>query len=181
MWNSLTLQRAKIKEKQSDRNKNHGKQKLKRSRTFCDIEGKVKINGNKSEGKTWIQNLNSWKNKLFKSQTSLGHPESPIKIKQRVRSFSVGSTESLDKIRLVLTSKPIIYVSSKNLINFASLKCESIKNIRCYKTSYENMYGHYLHILIKALFARFSDLLYIFICPIAPYMINFYGSFKNHS
>ena len=98
MWNTLTLQRPKLKQ-----NKNKtppARSGLRRTKTFCEpgdepgqagCESDVKPNGNY---KSWLNNIKQWRKKWLRNEINF-----PAETFSKSPSASRASRESLDQVR----------------------------------------------------------------------------------
>ena len=94
MWNTLTLQRPKTKEKASTKNVAQDKLKLRRAKTFCDsIKDHSDSSHNKPSNKTWLKNIRNWRKKFTKAE--LNYQDGFMETNRE----SSSSRDSLDKIR----------------------------------------------------------------------------------
>ena len=92
MWQSLTLQRPKLREKQARSNLAElEKSKLRRAKTFCDNFNERSITDGKSNQRTWLKNIKNWKKRFMKNEYNFNDD-----LDMKARSVS---KESLDKIR----------------------------------------------------------------------------------
>ena len=94
MWQTLTLQRPKLRDKQAKGKQGAetlDKSRLRRAKTFCDNERFNEDEGKGNQG-TWLKNIKNWRKRFLKTDVNFSNDNLDIK------SRSV-SNDSLDKIR----------------------------------------------------------------------------------
>ena len=95
MWNTLTLQRPKAKEKPATKtNPGQEKHKLRRAKTFCDTIKDNSSSEAKPNNKTWLKNIRNWRKKFTKND--LNYRDG---FQELSRDSSSASRDSLDRIR----------------------------------------------------------------------------------
>ena len=100
MWNTLTLQRPKTKEKASNKNVPQDKFKLRRAKTFCDgIKDHSDPSRKQTTNKTWLKNIRNWRKKFTKAELNYQDRF------QEPNRESSSSRDSLDKIRWIVLLK----------------------------------------------------------------------------
>ena len=93
MWQTLTLQRPKLREKQARGKQGEqisDKSKLRRAKTFCENERHNNDEG-KGNQRTWLKNIKNWRKRFLKNDLNYSN--------DRIIKSRSNSNDSLDKIR----------------------------------------------------------------------------------
>ena len=93
MWQTLTLQRPKLREKQARGKQGEqisDKSRLRRAKTFCENERHNNDEG-KGNQRTWLKNIKNWRKRFLKNDLNYNN--------DRIIKSRSNSNDSLDKIR----------------------------------------------------------------------------------
>ena len=93
MWQTLTLQRPKLREKQARGKQGEqisDKSRLRRAKTFCE-NGRHNNDEGKGNQRTWLKNIKNWRKRFLKNDLNYNND-------RMIKSRS-NSNDSLDKIR----------------------------------------------------------------------------------